>query len=116
MTEKNLKAYLGAACWAEPGDGDAWRVADVSPGSVLRARRELSVFIAACQLAGISFSKLPNWETNFWLTRQRHGAGFQDGGRCPEEYEEALVALCDAFGELDCYRGDNGEVYLGEAW
>lgn len=47
---------------------------------------------------------------DFWLTRNRHGAGFWDG-----DWEEpAATILTDAahrFGECELYVGDDGKVY-----
>ena len=46
---------------------------------------------------------------DFWLTRNRHGAGFWDGD-WPEEVGERLTEASDAFGEVDLYVSDTGEV------
>ena len=48
---------------------------------------------------------------DFWLTRNRHGAGFWDGD-WPKEAGERLTAAAHAFGELDPYVGDDGKIYL----
>lgn len=57
------------------------------------------------------------WEDNddykagidFWLTRNRHGAGFWDGG-----YSKAdqLTKLAHGAGENSLYIGDDGLIYL----
>ncbi len=47
---------------------------------------------------------------DFWLTRNRHGAGFWDRG-----YGEVGTRLSDAahvWGSVDPYIGDNGKVYF----
>lgn len=52
---------------------------------------------------------------DFWLTRNRHGAGFWDEGyREPEEANKALKRLTDAshaYGSAELYVGDDGWIY-----
>lgn len=48
---------------------------------------------------------------DFWLTRNRHGAGFWDGDY-PKDIGEALTNLAHSFGEQDLYVGDDGKFYL----
>ena len=45
---------------------------------------------------------------DFWLTRNRHGAGFWDG-----DYEngEVLTDIADSFGEVSTYEGDDLLLY-----
>jgi hypothetical protein len=46
---------------------------------------------------------------DFWLTRNRHGAGFWDRG-----YGEAgkqITEVCRKFGEVNVYLGDDGKIY-----
>lgn len=47
---------------------------------------------------------------DFWLTRNRHGAGFWDRGKhsCLRELTESARA----YGESWAYRGDDGKVYV----
>ena len=47
---------------------------------------------------------------DFWLTRNRHGAGFWDGD-WEEAVGERLTAASHAFGEIDWYIGDDGLIY-----
>ena len=47
---------------------------------------------------------------DFWLTRNGHGAGFWDGD-WPEPYAEKLTEAAKAFGTVDFYVGDDGEIY-----
>jgi hypothetical protein len=49
--------------------------------------------------------------TDFWLTRNGHGAGFWDGD-WPETQGEALTEASKAFGEVDLYAGDDGQLYF----
>jgi hypothetical protein len=47
---------------------------------------------------------------DFWLTRNRHGAGFWDRGL--GETGERLTKVAHSFGEVDLYIGDNGKIYV----
>jgi len=47
---------------------------------------------------------------DFWLTRNKHGAGFWDRGL--GLIGENLTAAAHAFGEVHLYVGDDGRVYL----
>lgn len=51
---------------------------------------------------------------DFWLTRNRHGAGFWD--RSPETYPDdpdgkKLTDSSHAYGSVDLYVGDDGQIY-----
>jgi hypothetical protein len=46
---------------------------------------------------------------DFWLTRNRHGAGFWDRGL--GEVGDRLTKAAHAFGEVDLYVGDDGLIY-----
>ena len=48
---------------------------------------------------------------DFWLTRNRHGAGFWDGDY-PEPEATLLTDAAHAFGECDLYVGDDGQLYV----
>lgn len=47
---------------------------------------------------------------DFWLTRNRSGAGFWDGD-WEEEAAKVLTHTCDEFGETYLYIGDDGKIY-----
>jgi len=46
---------------------------------------------------------------DFWLTRNRHGAGFKDG-HWVRDVAEKLTAAAHAFGEFDLFVGDDGKI------
>ena len=48
---------------------------------------------------------------DFWLTRNRHGAGFWDGDY-PEPEATQLTDLAHTFGECHLYVGDDNKLYL----
>ena len=47
---------------------------------------------------------------DFWLTRNRHGAGFWDGDY-PAAIGRRLTDAAHAYGESDWYVGDDGLIY-----
>lgn len=48
---------------------------------------------------------------DFWLTRNRHGAGFWDGDY-PKEVGSLLTDISHSFPEVSPYVGDDGRIYL----
>ena len=48
---------------------------------------------------------------DFWLTRNRHGAGFWEKGDWPEDAGQRLTKSSEAFGEYNLYVGDDGKIY-----
>ena len=49
--------------------------------------------------------------TDFWLTRNGHGAGFWDRGY--GDLGDKLTAFAEKFGEQHVYKGDDGKAYVG---
>lgn len=47
---------------------------------------------------------------DFWLTRCGHGAGFGDGDWV-DAVDDQLEAAAEAFGNVDLYVGDDGQIY-----
>ena len=47
---------------------------------------------------------------DFWLTRNRHGAGFWD--RDLGELGERLTQAAQEFGSCDLYLGDDGQIHI----
>lgn len=50
---------------------------------------------------------------DFWLTRCGHGTGFwdRDDNVWPQPHRDALDASARAFGNVDLYIGDDGQIY-----
>jgi hypothetical protein len=49
---------------------------------------------------------------DFWLTRNRHGAGFWDRGY-PKDIGDRLTDIAHGYGESYLYVGDDSLVYVG---
>lgn len=77
-----------------------WRAVD-------RMRADCIAFLAANRedIGG----RLSDAGHDFWLTRNRHGAGFWDGDWSPE-VGKRLTDAAQAFGEVDLYIGDDGKI------
>ena len=48
---------------------------------------------------------------DFWLTRNRHGAGFWDRDELPEVIGEVLTNNSEGYGEANLLVGDNGKLF-----
>ena len=114
--DKFLKQYLITALWSEidsltdePLDKN-FNIDDFSPESLEQAENDCKEFIkqAGSLLDGLDLSTAGH---DFWLTRNRHGAGFWDGDY-KKSIGEQLTKLAHSFGELNLYAGDNGLLYF----
>lgn len=84
--EKFLRAYLETAIWAST-DPDTerpldrnWDIGDFTKESVERARRDAIAFIKAHHEDLDAVADYEQHGHDFFLTRNRHGAGFWDRG------------------------------------
>lgn len=98
--------YVATALWAtsdQDRDGHEIRLDDYEPSRRLlaAAKRDCKAFLA---LAGAQVYRYDATEVgqDFWLTRERHGAGFWDRGRDPY-YDRTLTDLAHSFGEFDLW-------------
>jgi hypothetical protein len=117
--------YIIAALWSSVDDDgeplDArFSADDLAPETVAKMSADCARFQAenAALLAEVAPMHVyhPDAETpdasaghDFWLTRNRHGAGLWDRG-----YGDTGKQLTDAahtFGECDLYIGDDGKIY-----
>ncbi len=108
-------AYIEAALWAECDDNDVPfdNRYEIAPGT-------LAAMIADCErfqqensadlnLYDHGTSSTANAGHDFWLTRNRHGAGFWDRG--DEAVYERLTQAAHAYGEVSLYLGDDNLIY-----
>lgn len=112
-----VRSYLETALWSstDPDNGDdpldrAYTVYDFAPEAVTSAVSDLAQFIdrAGAWVDGEDACQIAH---DFWLTRNRHGAGFWDGNYETEQ-GKALTELAHSFGECGAYVGDDGKVYF----
>lgn len=111
-------AYLECALWstmdytvAQGGDllDRNYSIVDIDPASLDRIITDCLAFQDAHW--DMIAEDLPRAGHDFWLTRNRHGAGFWDG-YWPEEVGQTLTDAAHAFGECDLYVGDDRKLYL----
>ena len=107
-------SYLETALWSSMGDDgrpldDEYSVDDISPEAMAAMRADCDAFIES------------NWDIldkypadlcghDFWLTRNRHGAGFWDGDYEPEDGRK-LTECSHGYGDCYLYVGDDGLIY-----
>jgi hypothetical protein len=121
-------AYVQTALWSshdesnesssEPMDAN-YGPNDIAPETLAKMRADCDAFYDAnetdlnCEgvTYGPDFGQDGRAGHDFWLTRNRHGAGFWDGD-WPEPEGERLTQAAHRFGECDLYVGDDGCIHL----
>jgi hypothetical protein len=113
-------AYIECALWSSTNeDGqpldDDFDESDLAPETMAKMIADCQAFqsenaddLNACGLG------MERQGHDFWLTRNRHGAGFWDHGNMGEQENAALKRLTDAAhlcGTVDLYAGDDGMIY-----
>lgn len=117
MPGEFVKQYLETALWsshdnADESGGDPmdvnYGVDDIAPAALASAREDCEAFWR------------DHWQDmesdpgraghDFWLTRNRHGAGFWDGD-WPEPAATRLTDAAHVYGWVDLYVGDDGLIY-----
>lgn len=104
--------YLETALWSSTDeDGEPldrhYSVSDFSSEAIAAAERECAEFMEHNDTSGLSDSDVGH---NFWLTRNRHGAGFWDLGIGKQG--ETLTKAAHAYGACDLYLGDDEKLHL----
>ena len=109
------RAYLEAALWSSTGDDDEpldknHSIEDIAPESIAQAKKDCTKFQLRAEsfLVGVDEAQAGH---DFWLTRNRHGAGFWDRGH-PGKDGERLTNIAHQFKELNPIVGDDGKIYF----
>lgn len=111
---KFLSAYIKCALWSS-SDGydsldDKYSIKDISPQTMAKMELDCQRFKlfhgSLLKCAKINDTKAGH---NFWLSRNRHGAGFFDGN-----YDEAefLQKAAQDFGPCVLCVGDDKKIYI----
>ncbi len=113
---KALEHYLKTALWSSTDDDGEpldknYSASDFAPSAVSSAREDLDAFMEQAD-PFIDATDLSSEDAahNFWLTRNRHGAGFWDLGL--GEIGKKLTDISHDFGESNVYLGDDGQLYF----
>lgn len=113
------RAYIACALWSsmdnydietggEPLDAN-YTADDIVPEALAQMVEDCEAF-QADNAADIATGDVERAGHDFWLTRNRHGAGFWDGD-WPEDVGRRLTDAAHACGSVDLYVGDDGLVY-----
>lgn len=104
---KIVHSYLHTALWS--GDLDEFDVENISEDSRDKAIADCKLFIKLSRklLNGLDSTDIGH---DFWLTRNRHGAGFWDGDY-PEGIGEQLTKISHQFPEINTFN-ENGVIYI----
>lgn len=118
-TFRFMRGYLAAALWSSTDDeGEPldmnFDITSIATESLLSAWAECSLFMRENETDLTHLDDETNGG-NFWLTRQRHGAGFWSTCTDDESAEYAMQQLTHAshgFGEIDLYIGDDRKLHF----
>ncbi len=108
------RQYMATALWSSTGDDGepldgTHDTKDIHPDTMAKMDADCQRFQAenGATMEGYKPSRCGH---DFWLTRNRHGAGFWDG-----DYEEpdasTLTSASHSFGEVELYVGDDGKIH-----
>lgn len=113
-----LRSYLGTALWSTPNGetggmfDETHSIEDFADEAVDKAHDDIDDFVRAnlrdLEATGASDSRNGH---DFWLTRNRHGAGFWD--RNYGAVGERLTEAAQGYGEQVIFEGDDGRLYFG---
>jgi len=107
-------AYVEAAMWTltdEDGNSlDYLGLHDIAPETIAKAVDDCAAFQAEYQALLEEAGDDSQNGHDFWLTRNRHGAGFWDRGY-PKPIGDGLTKAAHSYGESNWYVGDDGMVH-----
>ncbi len=118
-------AYIECALWSSMDENDEaldanYSIEDFAPAALASIIEDCadfqSSFADLLAQAYELYSHSPDWTHeaqaghDFWLTRNRHGAGFWDRGL--GEVGRRLTEMSHPYGEVNLYVGDDGRIYL----
>lgn len=118
MTEMDIdaikSAYVECATWADWPTDDAGNEAEgrLTAAAIAQLHADVDDFVADEETAELIADLDPGQVGHdFWLTRNRHGAGFWDRGL--GEKGERLTVIAHAYGARYLYVTDGGDVEVG---
>lgn len=117
MISEATHAYIETALWSELDDEgvplqENYDTDDIDGDSAEAMRQSVIDFIDGCRehrpdvFEGIEAGRIGH---DFWLTRNRHGAGFWDRGL--GERGDWLTMMAHPYGEASLYVGDDGNIH-----
>ncbi len=113
-----VAAYIQTALWSSNDESDEaggepldknFSPDDIHPDTLEKMRKECEeFFLANMDDIGDRFCVAGH---DFWLTRNRHGAGYWDGD-WPEEVGKRLTEAAQKCGEVHLHVGDDGKIHM----
>lgn len=111
-------SYITCALWASNDNDDTpldqnYSEEDIGHGTRLAMEADCKDFYEANNHLWQDYPRREDYSPDaraghdFWLTRNRHGAGFWDRGL---EHGDQLTKLAHAFGEFHLFIGDHGTI------
>ena len=122
--DRFTQAYIECALWSSTDGGgeplDAkYSLTDFAPDTLTRVQRDCKLFQEQNPIPQYQAEWPDEWPADwpdeemaghdFFLTRNRHGAGYWDRGL--GDVGDRLTKAAHAFGEFDLYVGDDGRIY-----
>lgn len=114
-SDKFLNSYIETALWSSTDDDDEpmnknYDKSDIAPEALRKMEQDCEKFKheASKEMEDLDDKQVGH---DFWLTRNRHGAGFWDGDY-EKEVGDKLTKISHSFGEQDLYVGDDGKLYV----
>lgn len=112
-----LIGYISCALWSSTDDStesggkpldENYETEDIAPETMAEFRRDCEAFQRdnAADLAGLDLEQCGH---DFWLTRNRHGAGFWDRGL--GEVGERLSKASRVYGSVNLMVGSDGKIH-----
>ena len=117
QASKFISSYLAALAWTEECREEfnfEFDVDDLTNDALSEIIRDCSNFLEMVEDEGINMVGAHYGAEqaghDFWLTRNRHGAGFWDRGL--GEVGDQLTRIAHSFGSVDVYRTDRGKIAI----
>lgn len=110
--EEFYRAYLVCAVWAstdEDGSELDVEVGDFSDDALCELKKDCLSFWQAYRSKLVSDPEQAGHD--FWLTRNRHGSGFWDGG-WPKDLGAELTTAAHAYGSISLWVGEDGRIQV----
>ncbi len=113
--DRFFDAYVECALWSTTDEDDipldkSYTVTDMSAECLGKMKEECTAFLESLEekhvIVGSGYERAGY---DFWLTRNRHGAGFWDGD-WSEEIGKFATELSHGYGECYLYVSDDGWI------
>lgn len=115
--QETTRVYLTTALWSssdengEPLDKQ-YDILDISERTIRQSAIDIRAFLVLCEKQEIAWEQegdLNKLMHDFWLTRNRYGAGFWDGDYLV--WGEKLTEIAHMFPEVGLYVGDDDKIH-----